>query len=73
MTDIDKIKHSGAVQAMKCHIDNLKHRLIERNWSGIREGTQFTRLGDAIADARLILTQMEEALEALRELEAGNK
>jgi len=73
MNDIDKIKHDGAVRALKSNIDTLRYKLTESNWSGIKEGHLFTRLGSAINDARSILCDMDEMLDALREMEPENK
>ena len=72
-TTIDRVKHDGAVNALKRRIESLRFELTNRNWDGIKEDPVYIRLGDAIHDARNILDQMQETLEALHELESDNR
>ena len=73
MNTIERTKHDGAVQALSRRIDRLIFELTNRNWDGIKENSHFCRLGDAISDAEIILKQMRETLDALRELEPDNR
>lgn len=73
MSTIEKLKHDGAKRALANHIDSLMHELSHRNWGDIKDCDNFIRLGAAIEDARRILTQMEEALAALKEMDPDNR
>lgn len=73
MNTIDRIKHDGAVKALSDSIDSLKFEITNRNWDDIRDSGRYCRLSAAISDARNILSQMEERLKALQELEPENR
>lgn len=73
MTTIEKVKHAGAVKALKDRIESLRFELTNRNWEGITCSTNYTRLSEAIDDGKRILMQMEETFSALREMEPANR
>jgi hypothetical protein len=72
MTTIERVKHEGAVKALKDRISSLQYELIHRNWEGILNKSKYTRLGDALCIAESLLNDMRETLNALRELEPDN-
>lgn len=72
-TKLDTIKHNGAICALRTHMDSLKHRLCNQNWSNITDGVNYIRMGEAINDAEDILDEMSETLKALKELNPENK
>lgn len=67
--DLDVVKQQGMIGGLTHHIENLRNELCGATWRDIRSGTHYTRLGGAIATARRLLDQMDDALEALREID----
>lgn len=73
MDTIELTKINGAIRALKDRIDRLHFELTNRNWEAITKDGRYSRLEEAIGDARIILNQMHNTLIALQELEPDNK
>lgn len=72
MTNIEQIKHSGAVNALKDRMDVLLSKLRSENWNYIKEGLKYKRFTEAKANAYIILAEIEEVWDELQKLEPGN-
>lgn len=70
---IERIKHEGAIKALKDRIRSLQFEITNSNWDGTMEGCHYIRMGDAIKDAETILLQMRDTLAALSEMEPENR
>ena len=72
MNTIEKVKHGGAVKALKERINSLQFA-FRGNWDDTKKGNKYTSLGMAILDGKRLLDEMQETLDALRELEPENE
>lgn len=70
---IERVKHAGAVAELKRRLSCLQFDLTNRNWSNTMSGHRYVRMGEAIDQAAVILSEMRETLEALQEMEEGHK
>ena len=73
MKEIERIKHDGAVYALKEQLEILQKQLVNRNWENIKSGQNFVRLDEAIREAESLLLNMRRVFAALQELEPENK
>lgn len=71
--DIELIKRNGQIEALKKHIDNLIWRLKQGTFDNITNGNTYTRLWEAIVQAEALLSDIQEAFDALQELDPGHK
>ena len=69
---IEKIKRDGAIHALKERIQRIEFQLSQV-WEATEQNGKFVKLGTSIAMARELLDMMSETMEALAELEPGNK
>lgn len=53
MKDIEKIKHDGAVHALKKRIHYLIFELTAEKWDNIETDSRFIKLGNVIHDSVL--------------------
>ena len=72
MTNIEQIKHSGAVNALKDRIDTLLCKLRNDNWHYIKEGFKYNRFTEAKDNAYIILAEIDEVWNELQKLEPDN-
>lgn len=70
--NLEEIKRKGSIKELKDQIEVRQFKLTNRNWEGIKKGSHYTRLGEAINEAHLLLTEMTELLEELQTIEQQN-
>jgi hypothetical protein len=72
MIPIDQIKRAGEVRALKDAIEGCIKELMN-NWEGMYQDRKFKNLDDKMHKAGIILANMRDLFEALKELEPSNK
>ena len=72
MTNIEQIKHNGAVKALKDRIETLQNKLCNYNWNNLKDGFKYTRFTEAKDTAYIILAEIDEVWNELQKLEPDN-
>lgn len=72
-SQIKDIRKTGEIKELMDTVDTIRHQLCNNNWDGIRNGTHYRRLGEAIENAHHHLEDMRQLLDVLAELDERNK
>lgn len=73
LTEIERIKKQGAIDALRQRINNLQWDIAQGVWKGgYMVDSKISGLGKKLAKVKLLVKDMEETIKALNELQPGN-
>ena len=71
--DIDAIKINGQIREIKGEIDRRIHKITNGTFESYKDSDKYCALGKCLESIKLDISEIEKLLEALNEIQPGNK